>query len=69
MYAASLLFSDDMMEKLTQQVMLMTSNSWFISLKPLALLSEERQSKVKLKSESFYKMSWRMAKVYIYQIL
>lgn len=71
MYAASLLFSEAMMETLTIQASRMHSGAWIISLKPLLLgLGRERlQSEMVLRSESFYKMSWQMAKVFIYQVV
>lgn len=71
MYAASLLFSESMMEKLTVQASRMKSGSWVISLKPLLLgLNKDLlEAEMVLRSESFYKMSWQMAKVYIYQVL
>lgn len=70
-YAASLLFSEAMMQTLTVQVSWMKSGAWMISLKPLLLErnADQLRSPVVLKSESFYKMSWQMAKVYIYQVL
>lgn len=64
-YAASLLFSNEMMEQLALQVELMPCHSWFISLKPLPSSSV----RVVLFEESFFKMSWQMAKVYIYHIV
>lgn len=67
-YAASLLFSDDMMENLTKQVLFMNTGSWFITLKPLILNTAERHEKILLRHESFFDMSWEMAKVFIYQI-
>jgi hypothetical protein len=101
-YAASLLFSDRMMERLTARVRLMKQGAWCISLMPLLLdrmpgvpssasvravgadsesLDESEQSKQEiavqsslvyrmpvLKHASFFKMSWQMAMVYIYQI-
>jgi SAM-dependent methyltransferase len=78
-YVASLLFSNEMMEQLTRLVYQMKENSVFITLKPLLLVSSEdstssdsteRGSKVDvhLVHESFFKMSWQMAKVYIYQV-
>jgi trans-aconitate methyltransferase len=67
-YAASLLFTDHMMLLLTEQVMKMKEGSWLISLKPLCLITSERQSRVVLRERSFHKMSWQMAEVFIYQI-
>lgn len=63
-YAASLLFSDDMMTLLSQRLALLPSTSWFISLKPIV---DVEICGLTLKQESFFKMSWQMAKVYIYQ--
>lgn len=78
-YCASLLFTDDMMERLSLLVCKMNTRSWFVSLKPLAqdidsLLLRVDDAAVlyprryTLFHESFFKMSWQMAKVYIYQI-
>lgn len=67
-YAASLLFSEDMMERLTQQVMEMKTNSWFITLRSLTITTDERKQKIHLFHESFFKMSWEMANVFIYRI-
>mmetsp|Transcript_13168 Transcript_13168/g.19793 ORF Transcript_13168/g.19793 Transcript_13168/m.19793 type:complete len:409 (-) Transcript_13168:736-1962(-) len=70
-YTASLLFSQKMMESLTKCVLQMKPNSWFISLRPLLLNTNNDGSeihKVQLHSESFFRMSWQMAKVYIYKI-
>lgn len=71
MYAASLLFSQSMMETLTIQASRMKCGAWIISLRPLLLdLDRELlQRDMVLRSESFYKMSWQMAKVFIYQVL
>lgn len=70
-YAASLLFSEAMMQTLTVQVSWMKPGAWMVSLKPLLLEqnADQLRSPVVLRSESFYKMSWQMAKVYIYQVL
>jgi hypothetical protein len=67
-YAASLLFTDRMMLLLTEQVMKMKKGSWLISLKPLCLMTSERQNRIVLRERSFHKMSWQMAEVFIYQI-
>ena len=66
-YAASLLFSDDMMVRLLERVRLMTPHSVFISLKPLPL-TEHDVLRICLIEESFFKMSWQMALVYIYLV-
>lgn len=66
-YAASLLFSDDMLARLLERVRLMTPHSIFISLRPLPL-TEEDSARIILIEESFFKMSWQMAKVYFYMI-
>ena len=70
-YAASLLFSESMMERLTEQASRMRPGGWVISLKPLLVdMDPSRLSgRIELKAESFYKMSWQMAKVYLYQIV
>lgn len=70
-YAASLLFSEAMMQTLTIQVSWMKPGAWMVSLKPLLLElnADQLKSSVVLRSESFYKMSWQMAKVYIYQVV
>lgn len=70
-YAASLLFSETMMQTLTIQVSWMKSGAWMVSLKPLLLErnADQLKSPIVLRSESFYKMSWQMAKVYIYQVV
>lgn len=65
-FAASLLFSDAMMETLQQLVERMRSGSVFVSLKPLRI---GPGSRVVLHSESFYQMSWQKANVYVYRIL
>ena len=73
-YAASLLFSDDMIRRLALLAARMRGGSYFISLKPLHIVvvehEEDRASLTRLNliSESFFKMSWQMAKVYIYHI-
>ena len=67
-YVASLLFTDSMMEKLTEQALKMKRGSWIISLKSLKLTSIHRE-KVILSEKSFHKMSWQMAEVYIYQMI
>ena len=96
-YAASLLFSEEMIGMLTQRALQMRDGSWIISLKPLALTNshirtnsssgyafgvglgldkhtcsgstaESPASMLQLRHESFFKMSWQMAKVYIYQV-
>lgn len=66
-YAASLLFSEDMMKQLTEKTRLLSSGSWMISLKPL-ILDEGDARRIVLKHESFFKMSWQMAKVYVYYL-
>jgi SAM-dependent methyltransferase len=69
-YAASLLFSNDMMTRLTNLARQMRPGTWFISLKPLILdatVDVEGSQGLQLRSESFYRMSWQMAKVYIYE--
>lgn len=66
-YTASLLFSDEMMQTLVSLVLKMKPNSWIISLRPLPL-TEEEALRVKLVNDSFFKMSWQMARVYTYQV-
>eukprot|EP01039_Chlorochromonas_danica_P007310 gene7310-8089_t len=66
-YAASLLFSEDMMLTLAARVLMMRPGTWFISLKPLPLSKEEEQCVI-LRHDSFFRMSWQMAKVYFYQV-
>lgn len=74
-YAASLLFSESMMQQLLAQVCQMKTNSWLITLKPLPLCKDTADptyhpsfERVQLVQESFYKMSWQMAKVYFYRL-
>lgn len=68
-YTASLLFSDSMMEELSLLALRMKPDSIFITLKPLPITSSESLSvSMILVHESFFKMSWQMAKVYIYQL-
>jgi hypothetical protein len=94
-YAASLLFSEDMMHSLTERALRMKPGAWVVSLKPLALrtpaaegtssssssssfssssassaslVPPDMSRRLILRSDSFYKMSWQMAKVYIYQL-
>jgi predicted RNA methylase len=70
-YATSLLFSDAMMETLTLQASRLRPGAWVISLKPLllSLCAAQMQRRIELRTEGWYKMSWQMAKVYIYQVL
>lgn len=68
-YTASLLFSDSMMDELSMLALRMKPDSIFITLKPLPITSSESLSvNMILVHESFFKMSWQMAKVYIYQL-
>ncbi|KAJ1413076.1 hypothetical protein B484DRAFT_455142 [Ochromonadaceae sp. CCMP2298] len=62
-YIASLLFSEEMMQRLTLQCLNLRPGCWVISLKPLG-----SHPLLVLRSESFYKMSWQMARVFIYQV-
>ncbi|RYH11888.1 hypothetical protein EON65_38635 [archaeon] len=64
-YVASLLFSEDMMLLLTSCVVRMKPQSWVLSLRPLPDLPDS----VVLRHDSFFKMSWQMAKVYFYQVI
>ena len=66
-YCASLLFSPDMMAQLSERATRMKPQSVFISLKPLR--EEYNHLHYELVSDSFYKMSWQMARVYIYKVL
>ena len=77
-YAASLLFNDEMIRELTIKAAMMKSGSFIISLKPLSVEAsnwntDEREKlkidRITLISESFFKMSWQMAKVYIYKLI
>ena len=67
-YAASLLFTSSMMNELLQQVLKMKKGSFFITLKEL-ILNENEKLLIQLKSDSFFKMSWQMARVFIYLII
>jgi hypothetical protein len=69
-YAASLLFSTPMMETLTLQASQLRPGAWVVSLKPLLLeeCRERLQNSIALRTAEWYKMSWQMAKVYIYQV-
>lgn len=76
-YCASLLFSDHMMVRLGERVAMMRPGASFISLRPLPLQASGGEGstalatapkRVVLVSDSFYKMSWHMARVYIYHI-
>jgi hypothetical protein len=66
-YCASLLFPDEFIIQLTYLVLKMKSNSFFITLKPLILQIDD-QNRLELIHESFFKMSWQMAKVYVYLV-
>jgi hypothetical protein len=84
-YCASLLFTDAMMAKLSVLVCQMQLNSWFITLKPLLGMSMVRAADqiivdgidagsrsdkgYELIHDSFFKMSWQMARVYVYRIV
>jgi len=56
------------------QVQQMKTNSWLVTLKPLPQNDDDKQQlppqarRIELVQESFYKMSWQMAKVYFYRI-
>jgi hypothetical protein len=69
-YVASLLFSDDMLLSLSLLFLQMKPHSIVITLRPSPILSDSRypDRHLKLLSESYYKMSWQMAMVYIYRI-
>lgn len=70
-YAASLLFSTPMMEQLTIQASSLKPGSWIISLKPLLLeeCAAYMRHMIELRTSEWFKMSWQMAKVFIYQVL
>lgn len=65
-YVASLLFSEPMMTQLTECILRAPACTWIITLKPL-IVPQESIEIVVLKHESFFRMSWQMAKVYIYE--
>jgi Histone methylation protein DOT1 len=78
-YVASLLFTEDMMRKLTLRASKMKSGSWIVTLSALLIVKTEGEQeraeedhdeirRIKFVSESFFKMSWHMAKVYFYNI-
>lgn len=67
-YCSSLLFTNVMLQDLNNLVARMKSGAHFITLKPL-LQNKGKPVNWKLVNESFYKMSWQMAKVYVYTIL
>jgi hypothetical protein len=79
-YCASLLFSDEMMTQLLERVWRMKPGAYFISLKPFPSRNPVRQGdsifeidgrdgrRMTLVSDSFYRMSWQMARVYIYHL-
>jgi hypothetical protein len=70
-YVASLLFSDVMMHDLGQRCLKMKEGSIVISLKRIEVNVDTEESLKKgltLLSESFFRMSWQMACVYIYQV-
>jgi SAM-dependent methyltransferase len=74
-YVASLLFSEDMMIQLSQCASKMKKGSCIITLSPLINLVNKESSEAEIRNEhvlfheSFFKMSWQMAKVYIYSIV
>lgn len=70
-YCASLLFSEDMLAALLGRCLQMQVGSIFISLKPLPRYDDiyAPDRRLRLLSESFYRMSWQMAKVYIYEVV
>lgn len=63
-YVASLLFSEEMLLQLTACVARMRPRAWVLSLQPLP----DTPFNVVLRHDSFFKMSWQMAKVYFYQV-
>ena len=66
-YTASLLFSDEMMERLLVCVRGLSPPAVFITLKPLPLDASDKAF-IRLFEDSFFKMSWQLAKVYFYII-
>jgi hypothetical protein len=72
-YVASLLFSDKMMEDLSFLVLRMKKNSVFVTLKPLITTENATTTtttrEFQLVHESFFRMSWQMAKVYMYKVV
>ena len=66
-YTASLLFSEEMMERLLVCVRGLSPPAVFITLKPLPLSASDKQF-IRLFEDSFFKMSWQLAKVYFYLI-
>ena len=66
-YCASLLFTDDMMQRLCEQAVRMRPGSVLVSLKALPLQGE-REQLLQLRSQSFYQFSWQKAEVYMYQV-
>lgn len=68
-YVASLLFSEEMMRQLSLLTLRMKNNAVFITLKPLVFPTESTDGPAELVHESFFKMSWQMAKVFIYRII
>ena len=66
-YTASLLFTEEMMDRLLVCVRGLTPPAVFITLKPLPLIASDKEF-IHLFEESFFKMSWQLAKVYFYII-
>lgn len=67
-YCASLLFSESMLDNLHALCLEMRPGAVFISLRPFPKIMPGCTRYLELISDSFYRMSWQMAKVYIYQI-
>ena len=73
-YCSSLLFNEEMMIQLLDQVVQMRPGSVFMSLKKLPeppsppVVDGESRKKVQLVFEAYYEMSWHRNKVYFYSI-
>jgi hypothetical protein len=70
-YCASLLFTEAMLLQLFERCLEMKPGAIFISLRPcpLSLTAGGAGRRVELLSESFYRMTWQMAAVYIYRVV
>jgi hypothetical protein len=63
-YVASLLFSEDMMERLCSLAHCMKPGAVLISLRPIVSADPNR---IELITDSFYQMSWQKSRVYVYR--
>ena len=71
-YCASLLFTDDMLQELFERCLEMKLGAIFISLRPCPsalLVTGISGRRVELLSQSFYRMTWQMAAVYVYRVI